>query len=189
MVDILVSLLAFAAAILLAWKFPAWSGLRDRVEAVERRTDALLRMSARMGIRQARLSGELDDAAGERVRAEGQRALVRAELATVEALNEAALRIVDDDHHVPGALPWLFLVVNRRVETMAARGGGSYFFDPSWARPQAVVVAAASLERARSLVEQRFPEAFGFTVVKTDAAPPHLARMYAASAPVGAQVA
>ncbi len=189
MLDAFLSLLAFALAILVVWKLPDWSGLKRRLAAVDGRTEALQKMSARFGLRQTRLTGELADAASERARAEHERAAAASELRTAEAMNEAALRIVDDDHGVPGATVWLFLMANRKPESMVAKGGGTYHYDHSWAQPQSVLVAAPTLERARALVEQRFPSALGFGVVKSDAAPPHLARMFQACAPAGAHPA
>ncbi len=189
MFDAFLSLLAFGSAILVVWKFPDWSGLKRRLAAVDGRTEALQKMSARFGLRQTRLTGELADAASERARAEHERGVAAAELRTAEAMNEAALRIVDDDHAVPGSTVWLFLLANRKPESMVAKGGGTYHYDGSWTHPQSVLVAAPTLERARALVEQRFPSALGFAIVKADAAPAHLARMFASCAPAGAQPA
>ncbi|WP_207478014.1 hypothetical protein [Arenibaculum pallidiluteum] len=177
MLDIAATAVAFAIAILVVWRFPTWSGLRARLAGLDVRVDAYLKIGARLGLRQTRLGSEVADVASERARLEFEKANLEAELRTAQALNEAVLRILDDEHVPPGASLWLFLIANKKQDALTIRGGGSYFFDGSWTRPQAVLVPAVNLDRARSQAEQRFPPALGFTIVKSDMAPPHLTRL------------
>jgi len=177
MVDIAVTLIAFAVAILVVWLFPSWARLREKLAALETRTEGAQKIGARLGLRQARLTTELADVASERARLELQRDSLAADIRIAEGMSESLLRILDDGPVGPNATIWQFMISNRKEDALAVRGGGGYFFDGSWTRPQSVLVPAPNLERARTIAEQRFPAALGFTIVKCDVAPPHLARM------------
>ncbi len=143
---------------------------RDVLDSIRQVIAQRARLETAFEHRRETLRGQFADLERAIVAGSKRRQTMEKQLIDVKTSGDVLVRLVGDENADYEC--FLARIGNRYVSSRGDVDQKHAFIDSSWASPQIVEIWAPSMGEARSLLEKRYPPAFGYTVHHLSAVEP-----------------